>query len=115
MNNIVLVIYIFISYVDQVRIHSFLEKTKKKKNVTDNKLEDISETATEELEKLRKEQEKLRKKVTNLIKKQKLQQVKGIVKGQDDSKPWGQEAHVKVCDVCSCKCRRLFCLLLLFC
>ncbi|KAJ4710678.1 DNA-directed RNA polymerase [Melia azedarach] len=81
---------------NEVRIHSFLEKTKKKKNVTDNKLEDISETATEELEKLRKEQEKLRKKVTNLIKKQKLQQVKGIVKGQDDSKPWGQEAHVKV-------------------
>uniref|UniRef100_A0A7N0UT29 DNA-directed RNA polymerase n=1 Tax=Kalanchoe fedtschenkoi TaxID=63787 RepID=A0A7N0UT29_KALFE len=41
-------------------------------------------------------QEKLRKKVTNLLKKQKTYQVKEIVKGQDRSKPWGQENQVKV-------------------
>lgn len=43
-----------------------------------------------------KEQEKLRKKVTNLIKKQKLPAVRQIVKGADDSKPWGQDAKAKV-------------------
>ncbi|KAK3222754.1 hypothetical protein Dsin_009779 [Dipteronia sinensis] len=72
---------------NEARIHRFLESTKKKKNLTDEKLEGATDP---------KEQEKLRKKVTNLIKKQKLQQVRGILKGQDDSKPWGQEAHVKV-------------------
>ncbi|KAK1551567.1 hypothetical protein Q3G72_000525 [Acer saccharum] len=72
---------------NEARIHRFLESTKKKKNLTDEKLEGASDP---------KEQENLRKKVTNLIKKQKLQQVKGILKGRDDSKPWGQEAHVKV-------------------
>ncbi|KAL5826186.1 hypothetical protein ACOSQ4_017983 [Xanthoceras sorbifolium] len=73
---------------NEARIHRFFENTKKKKkNLTDEKLEDTSDP---------KEQEKLRKRVTNLIKKQKLQQVRGIVKGHDDSKPWGQEAHVKV-------------------
>ncbi|KAK2635967.1 hypothetical protein Ddye_030759 [Dipteronia dyeriana] len=72
---------------NEARIHRFLESTKKKKNLTDDKLEGASDP---------KEQEKLRKKVTNLIKKQKLQQVRGILKGQDDSKPWGQEAHVKI-------------------
>lgn len=51
-----------------------------------------------------KEQEKLRNKVTKLMKKQKVHQVRGILKEQDDMEPWGQEAQVKVCDVCSCKC-----------
>ncbi|KAJ0038285.1 hypothetical protein Pint_23430 [Pistacia integerrima] len=80
----------------EARINRFLEKTKKKKNVTDNKSEDISEPLTNELENVTKEKEKLKKKVTSLIKKQKLHLVRKIVKHQDDSKPWGQEAHVKV-------------------
>ena len=63
-----------------------------------------SDAAIEEGEKLSKEQEKLRKKVTTLIKKQKVQQVRRIVKGHDDSRPWGQEEHVKVCDISCCKC-----------
>lgn len=88
-----------ISYADQARIHKFLEKTKKKMNVADSKSGDISETSTDELEKVTKEKEKLRKKVTSLMKKQKLEQAREIVKQQDDSKPWGQDAHVKVCDL----------------
>ncbi|XP_044493782.1 DNA-directed RNA polymerase 2, chloroplastic/mitochondrial-like isoform X2 [Mangifera indica] len=80
----------------EARIHRFLEKTKKKKHVTDSKSGDISEPLTDELEKETNEKEKLKKKVTSLIKKQKLQQVREIVKRKSDSKPWGQEAHVKV-------------------
>lgn len=90
----------------QVRIHRFLEKTKKKKNTIDKKAEADSvpvtieqEKLADEQEKLTKEQERLRKKVNKLIKRQKMQQVRGIVKEQEDLKPWGQEAHVKVCDV----------------
>ncbi|XP_034226012.1 DNA-directed RNA polymerase 1, mitochondrial isoform X2 [Prunus dulcis] len=87
----------------EVRIHRFLEKTKKKKNTTDKKAEADSvpvtieqEKLADEQEKLTKEQERLRKKVNKLIKRQKMQQVRGIVKEQEDLKPWGQEAHVKV-------------------
>lgn len=43
-----------------------------------------------------KEEQILRKKVTDLMKKQKVQQVRKIVRGQDVSKPWGQDAQVKV-------------------
>ncbi|XP_021815123.1 DNA-directed RNA polymerase 1, mitochondrial-like [Prunus avium] len=87
----------------EVRIHRFLEKTKKKKNTTDKKAEADSvpvtieqEKLADEQEKLANEQERLRKKVNKLIKRQKMQQVRGIVKEQEDLKPWGQEAHVKV-------------------
>ncbi|KAK3039770.1 hypothetical protein RJ639_027083 [Escallonia herrerae] len=73
---------------NEVRINRFLEKTKRKKQA-DKDLENVSDPIT-------KEQEKLRKKVTTLMKKQKLQKVREIVKGQDDSKPWGQDAQVKV-------------------
>ncbi|XP_010929072.1 DNA-directed RNA polymerase 2B, chloroplastic/mitochondrial [Elaeis guineensis] len=73
----------------EVRIHRFLEKTRKKAD-KDKKNEDV-EGAT-----LAKEQEFLRKKVTNLMKKQKLRQVRKIVRGQDDSKPWGQDFQAKV-------------------
>ncbi|CAK9155961.1 unnamed protein product [Ilex paraguariensis] len=73
-----------------VRIHKFLEKTKKKKVDRDAKSEwDGSNPVVQE-------QEKLRKKVTGLMKKQKLQAVRQIVKRQDDSKPWNQEAKAKV-------------------
>lgn len=79
----------------QVRIHKFLEKTKKK-NVNEKNTEGEADPVAEEQEKLAKEQERLRKKVTKLMKKQKVQQVRMIVKGKDDLKPWGQDAHVKV-------------------
>ncbi|XP_017975629.1 PREDICTED: DNA-directed RNA polymerase 2, chloroplastic/mitochondrial isoform X2 [Theobroma cacao] len=74
----------------EVRIHKFLEKTKKKR--VDKKNEDEGDKPNAEI----KEQEKLRKKVTDLIKKQKLPAVRQIVKGQDDTKPWGQDAKAKV-------------------
>ncbi|CAK9142488.1 unnamed protein product [Ilex paraguariensis] len=72
----------------KVRIHRFLEKTKRK-NALNNSPENGSDPVA-------KSQEKLRKKVTTLMKKQKVQQVRGIVKEQDDTKPWGQDAQVKV-------------------
>ncbi|XP_060192764.1 DNA-directed RNA polymerase 2B, chloroplastic/mitochondrial isoform X2 [Lycium barbarum] len=72
----------------EVRIHKFLEKTKKHKAEKDTKMED-GEHVTQE-------QEKLRKKVTSLMKKQKLRAVNQIVRSQDDSKPWGQDAKAKV-------------------
>lgn len=74
--------------VNQVRIQRFMEKTKKK-NASSNDPDGRSESVTNE-------QEKLRKKVILLMKKQKLQQVRQIVKGQDNLKPWGQDAHAKV-------------------
>ncbi|KAK6252007.1 hypothetical protein QUC31_013727 [Theobroma cacao] len=79
----------------EAKIQSFLGKTKKKKT-TDKKPDGESEPVTNKQEKLVKDQEKLRKKVTQLLKKQKVHQVRKIVKGHDTSKSWGQEAHVKV-------------------
>ncbi|KAI4352341.1 hypothetical protein L6164_006604 [Bauhinia variegata] len=74
----------------EARIHKFLEKTRKKKEGKgkENKAGG-SDIAT-------KEQEKLRRKVSDLMKKQKIAAVRQIVKGQDDSKPWGQDARAKV-------------------
>ena len=67
-----------------------MEKTKKRKADESTKLEgDGSGTATQE-------QEKLRKSVTNLMKKQKLHAVRNIIKEQDGSKRWGQDAKAKV-------------------
>ncbi|KAE9615721.1 putative DNA-directed RNA polymerase [Lupinus albus] len=74
----------------EVRIHNFLEKTKKKKDGRDKK-KDVAESFAAV-----KEEEKLRKKVMDLMKKQKLAAVRGIVKGQDDSKPWGPVIKTKV-------------------
>ncbi|XVF43309.1 hypothetical protein PTKIN_Ptkin02bG0030000 [Pterospermum kingtungense] len=79
----------------EARIQRFLDKTKKK-NTIDKKLDAESEPVTDEQEKVAKDQEKLRRKVSQLMKKQKVYQVREIVKGHDASKPWGQEAHVKV-------------------
>lgn len=70
----------------EVRIHKFLEKTRKRSD-KDRK---------NEVEPVTKDQEVLRKKVTTLMKKQKLGQVRKIVRGQDDSKPWGQDNQAKV-------------------
>ncbi|GLT77095.1 hypothetical protein SLA2020_487120 [Shorea laevis] len=79
----------------EVRIQRFLEKTKKK-STTNKKPENESGPMTSEQDKLAKQEARLRKKVTQLIKRQKVQQVRQIVKGHDDSKPWGQESQVKV-------------------
>ncbi|XP_010943346.1 DNA-directed RNA polymerase 2B, chloroplastic/mitochondrial isoform X2 [Elaeis guineensis] len=73
----------------EVKIHRFLEKSKKKTNID-------KKSGSAEVDNITKEQELLRKRVTNLMKKQKLQQVRKIVKGQDDSKPWGQDTQAKV-------------------
>ncbi|OEL29363.1 DNA-directed RNA polymerase 2B, chloroplastic/mitochondrial [Dichanthelium oligosanthes] len=74
----------------EVRIHRFLEKTRKKSNKEMENEEEIGDSD------IAKEQQRLRKKVTDLMKKQKLRQVRKIVKNQDDSRPWGQDAHAKV-------------------
>ncbi|KAK7250654.1 hypothetical protein RIF29_33212 [Crotalaria pallida] len=80
----------------EAKIHRFMEKTKKKKSASVNP-DGESELATEEeKEKMVKDQKKLRKRVASLLKKQKKQQAMGIVRGQDDQKPWGQEAQIKV-------------------
>ncbi|XP_077237659.1 DNA-directed RNA polymerase 1B, mitochondrial-like [Tasmannia lanceolata] len=73
----------------EVKIHRFLEKTRKK-------TEKEKKNEGGELDSVTKEQEILRKRVTDLMKKQKLHQVRKIVKGQDHSKPWGQEIQAKV-------------------
>ncbi|CAH9103710.1 unnamed protein product [Cuscuta europaea] len=73
---------------NEVRINKFLEKTKKK-GATSPDSEELPEAQM-------KENGKLRKKVTTLIKQQKMQQVKMIMKQQDDGKPWGKGNQVKV-------------------
>lgn len=84
--------------MDQVRIQRFLEKTnKKKKNQNDE--DGLEPVSAEQANLNSKEEDKLRTKVTQLIKKQKVQQVRKIVKQVDDSKPWGQEGHAKVSNV----------------
>lgn len=77
--------------MDQVKIHNFLEKTKKKRVGKNKNVEGGG------LDPAIKDQEKLRKKVTNLMKKQKLHAARQIVKGHDNSKPWGLDAKAKVC------------------
>jgi DNA-directed RNA polymerase len=67
-----------------------LEKTRKKKLDKGKKKETVEST------KVIKEEEKLRKKVIDLMKKQKLVAVKGLMKGLDDTKPWGPVMKTKV-------------------
>ncbi|CAJ1835798.1 unnamed protein product [Sphenostylis stenocarpa] len=76
---------------NEVRIYKFLEKTKKKKGDRSKKSK-----AGESVDDI-KEEQKLRKKVIDLMKKQKLVAVRGLVKGQDDIKPWGTVIKTKVC------------------
>lgn len=73
---------------------------KKKKHDKDNENNDKPDSQL-------KEQEWLRKKVTNLIKKQKLPAVRHIVKGTDDSKPWGPDAKAKVWIIFSIYTRKI--------
>ncbi|KAJ4755143.1 DNA-directed RNA polymerase [Rhynchospora pubera] len=77
----------------EARIYRFLEKTKKKPKKP--KEEEVEEAEEKDLV-VAKEMEKLRKKVNQLIKKQKIRQVRHIVKGQDESRPWGQENQLKI-------------------
>ncbi|KAF3663960.1 DNA-directed RNA polymerase 1, mitochondrial [Capsicum annuum] len=72
----------------EARIYRFLEKTKKNNALSDS----LEETPGD----IMKERERLRKKVKMLMKKQRLLQVRKIVRQQDDEKPWGQENLVKV-------------------
>ena len=99
--------------MDQARIYKYMEgtkknKTKKKSTITDNPAGEFYLATTErgnltdEQEKIVKEQNKLRKKVSSLVKKQKMQQAIGIIRGLDEWKPWGHEAQVKVCYLCIC-------------
>ncbi|KAL6863818.1 hypothetical protein ACP4OV_016721 [Aristida adscensionis] len=74
----------------EVRIHRFLEKTKKKSNKEIDNEEEVCDSD------IAKEQQRLRKKVTDLMKKQKLRQVRKIVKNQDNCRPWGQDTQAKV-------------------
>ncbi|CAN0876157.1 DNA-directed RNA polymerase 2B, chloroplastic/mitochondrial [Linum grandiflorum] len=75
----------------EIRIHNFLEKTKRKKNAKVEKSEEGDQSAAVDGEQLM-----LRRKVTELIKKKKLPVVRKIMKGYDDSRPWSQEAKAKV-------------------
>ncbi|KAF7133322.1 hypothetical protein RHSIM_Rhsim09G0120300 [Rhododendron simsii] len=72
----------------EARIYRFLERTKKK-NMENKNPEEESDSVV-------KDEQKLRKKVNVLMKKQKVKQVRAIVKEHDDVKPWGQDAQVKV-------------------
>ncbi|KAL1370451.1 hypothetical protein HN51_000714 [Arachis hypogaea] len=87
----------------EAKIYRFMEKTKNTKSANADKPDggcapESIETGKlkEEKEKMAKDQKRLRKKVSMLMKKQKQQQVLGIVRGLDASKPWGQEGQVKV-------------------
>lgn len=77
-------------------LHKFLEKTKKKTTKCKTLDQSDSQTTENQSQTKAKEQKKLRNRVTQLMKKQRVKQVKGIVKAHEDSKPWGQENHVKV-------------------
>jgi len=77
----------------QVRIYRFLEATKKKKGDRSKKKEAVESDGDI------KEGQKLRKKVIDLMKKQKLVAVRGLVKDKDDTKPWGSVIKTKVCVV----------------
>lgn len=74
----------------EARIHRFMEKSKRKGTLNESP-DDDSEAADNE-----QKMQKLRKKVNVLVKKKKLQQVRHIVKQQDDLVAWGQDAQVKV-------------------
>ncbi|XP_047340639.1 DNA-directed RNA polymerase 1B, mitochondrial-like [Impatiens glandulifera] len=71
----------------EARIYRFMEITKKK---------NIGKDSEEAEDPKLKEQQKQRNKVAMLLKKQKHQQLRQIVKKHNDMKPWGQDAQVKV-------------------
>ncbi|KAH9295327.1 hypothetical protein KI387_038915, partial [Taxus chinensis] len=74
---------------NEVRIHKFLEKTKKKPKRSKKVEGENQEIVT-------KEHEVLRKQVTNMMKMRKMRQVTWILKKEEDSKPWDPTLHAKV-------------------
>ncbi|KAL9246229.1 hypothetical protein vseg_019791 [Gypsophila vaccaria] len=70
----------------EANLRRFLEKSKNKSTPNSTTAEDDAA----------KSQERLGKKVKNLMKKQKVHQIRLLVKGHDNSKPWGQDNQVKV-------------------
>ncbi|KAK9095670.1 hypothetical protein Scep_027139 [Stephania cephalantha] len=75
---------------NEARIHKFLDKTKS--NSKKGRGKEASSPVADDV----KEKGNLRNKVLDLMKKQKLHQLRQIVKRQEDSKPWGQAARIKV-------------------
>ncbi|KAG0464516.1 hypothetical protein HPP92_020585 [Vanilla planifolia] len=71
----------------EARIHKFFLKTKKPTSTKGK--DDIDHLVA-------KEQKLLRKKVEVLMKKQKVQELRSIVKKKDCTKPWGTDAQAKV-------------------
>ncbi|KAK9676163.1 hypothetical protein RND81_11G058800 [Saponaria officinalis] len=69
----------------EANLRRFLEKSKRKSTPNSTSDDDAAKV-----------QERLGKKVTNLMKKQKVHQIRRIVKGHDDTKPWGQDNQVKI-------------------
>ncbi|KAJ4958014.1 hypothetical protein NE237_025125 [Protea cynaroides] len=71
----------------EVRIHRFLERTKKHRSdkIESHKLEDVS-----------KELEILRERVKILMKKKRLLEVQKLVKIEDDMRSWGRDAQAKL-------------------
>ncbi|KAI4320355.1 hypothetical protein MLD38_033848 [Melastoma candidum] len=74
----------------EVKIHHFLEKTKRKRGKNNHESDGGSS------DELSTEQEKLTLKVSNLLKRHKLPAVKQLLKGQDGFKPWSQDTKAKV-------------------
>lgn len=87
--------------MDQARIYQFMNREKR---TTTDKSSHVAPQVQggEENEEMDKKKNRLRKRVAGLMKKQKKQQAMGIVRGQDEWRPWGQEAQVKVCNTCTC-------------
>ncbi|KAK3129245.1 hypothetical protein QOZ80_6BG0474680 [Eleusine coracana subsp. coracana] len=73
----------------EVRIHKFLEKTKKSNKEIDNEEEIVDSY-------IAKEHQRIRKKVNDLMRKGKIRILRNIVKNYDSSRPWGQDAQAKV-------------------
>lgn len=73
----------------QVRIHSFLEKTKnyqRKKTLAENE------------EGPSKEKEILRKRINGLVRRKRLSEVQKLLR-KEEFKPWGRDTQAKVCDL----------------
>lgn len=83
--HFLLTILIFICF--QVRIHSFLQKTKNQgKKIADDTDENLI-----------KEKELHRKRINSLVKRKKSIEVQKLLK-KEDFKPWGRDTQAKVID-----------------
>ena len=80
-------------------LHKFLEKAKKIKTSRRPKM-----VEGEKHEFLTKEHKVSSKVVTDLMEKRKGWQLRKLIKGEDDSKPWSEEMRVKV-RICHLGCK----------